>query len=488
MLVLLHTFCAIGMTQESSASPSTLEIPPFLLHLERTEAVLCWVTPTPKISEIILRSADGERIVTEKSASRYHRMEFSNLKAGRTYKYLIDGLYNGDFSTPSDQMSYSVAAIGHTHGSERLRHYPDSLLVARIVELNPDFVIHSGDITYHPTDIEFNEYYFRLFRPLIEKIPVYVSPGNHDSRFPRIKDNFDSFRRLLPYDYGAEKGAYYSFTYKSTKFIALSYTTLGSGTDTQQHKWLQRELTNHNKLFTVVFLGGANIPEWRLENLFQFLSNYRVDLVLGGDGIGGYSKGIHGIPYYFTGTAGPLPHPLRYIEFSDFFFTIKRLDAQGKIYPDFDVFTSRKEAETVLDLMDNQRIALNVSGSPSEKLTLDFQDLSPGPNGAYIGTGDINIASKDFDAVSLTLRCEGKGRANIRLYWRAAGNKTLFRLQSVAVVANRTHRYLLKIPKKDPLGSEEFKLKKLQLHADSGSKKLLATLEEFSLVKFDPRP
>ncbi len=363
-----------------------VEIPPYLLELDPDSAVLCWVTPVESQGVVELRSLFGVHEERESSPTRYHKVKLQDLRPSTFYRYEINGLYQGEFSTPAMDKTFRAVVVGHTHGTEARLHYPDELSVAKIVDLAPDLVLHCGDTTYHATIEEFRRFFFQLFRPALTRFPVYVAPGNHDSGWPGVYGiSFDNFRRLHPREYGGDQGGYYTFEYKHVRFFALSYTTLGFGKDSKQYEWLAQELGKSTSEFNVVFLGAGHKLNELNQELFDILSDYEVALVLGGDSAGSFNKELNGIPYFFTGTAFGNPHPLRLIEFSDYSLTVRAFDAMGKMKPTLHTVNTKRPKVKVLDLSDttkhsavfkNERIeSLNLQGFNSgERIT--FPDVT----------------------------------------------------------------------------------------------------------------
>ena len=268
------------------------EIKPFVLSLGPDSAVLHWVTPSELVSKGKLYSSGEEFSFHDAVATQFHRHEFENLRAGTSYRYQIDNVFEGTFSTPDTSNEFRLVALGHTHGSEPPDHYPDELLVARVEELDPDFIIHTGDTVWRATYSDFARHFFKLFSGVLAHKPVYIAPGNHDM----WRGPFDDFMKLFPHKYEASKEAYYRIDYKNLRLLFTSYMTLGLPQSTQMD-WIERELASSTKEFNVVVWGGTHLPKERNEAFFDLLSRHRVDLLLGGDGGGVRIERVRAIPY-----------------------------------------------------------------------------------------------------------------------------------------------------------------------------------------------
>lgn len=492
-VMLCNALYAGGIPKGTSVSTEdAIEIPPYLLSLKTDSAVISWITPIPVAGKILLKSIYGERTFNESPATRYHKVEFQELKPGTLYRYEINDLYEGSFTTSSEHESFRVVALGHTHGTEGATHYPDELFVSRVQELDPDMVLHSGDITYFARPTEFKRYYFDLFQDVLKESPIYVAAGNHDIGWPGVYGlSSDNFRKLLPYDYAENDDVYYSFVYKNAKFIALSYYTLDEK-NSRQYKWLRQELKNSTSDFNIIFLGGAQKPRKRIiEDLFEVLGEYRVDLVLGGDGAGPFRQTINGIPFYFSGTSGGRPHTMYLLEFHGKYFVIKQINAQGNKSGDITVINSKNKLKNAMDIINTKRIKVSNKKGSINTRDLNKQRLRLGESIAF---SNINISSKHFDGVSLVLRCIGPGNSNLRLFWRSAeiikerhkhtyGNEGTYKIQHVPLYAGKVNRYLFNLPKRDPLNNTVYELFELRLRNLGNGCSGGFVVEEFSLFK-----
>jgi 3',5'-cyclic AMP phosphodiesterase CpdA len=122
--------------------------------------------------------------------------------------------------------------------------------VLAINRLNPDFVVLTGDLVNNKDDISQKTVFKRITSEINSKIPVYYSPGNHDTGQPPAAEDIESFIS----DYGHDR---FSFKHKGSLFIGLNSCLIKSLDSVPEHKqfeWLKEELSeNKNSKHIVVF-------------------------------------------------------------------------------------------------------------------------------------------------------------------------------------------------------------------------------------------
>lgn len=165
-----------------------------------------------------------------------------------------------------------------------------------------DLMLHTGDIAYDSgSEEELQRNFFNVYEPLLEKMPFYPSPGNHDYAT-------DS---LAPYLRRFAKNNYYSFDTHAVHFVSLD--AVGDTGDAML-KWLENDLKNAggNKWIVVYFHyppfssgsthGGNKMIREIYVPLFQ---KYEVDLVFSGHEHN-YERmePIDGVVYVVTGGGG----------------------------------------------------------------------------------------------------------------------------------------------------------------------------------------
>lgn len=342
-LPIYSTEVATGSPSAIKAAPDGQEsfesflLQPYLTDTDRERVTLNWRLKRAGRSRVEWgQTFDFEAGALEFEAAEQHRADIEGLEPDTVYHYRVNNAYQGQWRTTGDGL-VRFAVVGHTHGSERYGHYPDEWLVARLVDLHADFVVHTGDITYFNLVDDFRRYFFRLFEPLMDHVPVYVSPGNHDTGWPFI-DKLDArpFRHLFPYPYPKDvaesrEDAHYAIQKGGLQLIFLSYTSpLGPGSAARA--FVEERLANNTNDFNVLVFGGAN-EYYDRTKFYGWLKDLPVDAVFNGDGSSKHNEPVvnaYGIPIFFVGTADDQPHPLLYVEYEPEMLSLAFLDSAGE--------------------------------------------------------------------------------------------------------------------------------------------------------------
>jgi len=163
------------------------------------------------------------------------------------------------FATAALSESLRVAVISDLNGSYGSTEYRSSVSVAinRIIEINPDLVISTGDMVAgqrlpHLSEAElramWRAFYQTVTEPLHEAgIPLAVTPGNHDaSAYP----GFELERRVYSEEWqdrqptsrlveGSNYPFFYAFDLGPARFVSMDVTTVGELSATQM-EWLRK--------------------------------------------------------------------------------------------------------------------------------------------------------------------------------------------------------------------------------------------------------
>lgn len=436
----------------SNVSAETIR--PYILNLNRTSATVCWVSNDKMRGKVTLYSISDQRRFTENKASRFHKISMNDLIPGTWYRYEVEDVYHGEFTTASSDDAFQIAVFGHPGGTEAEDQYPAELLAQKICDINPDFAVCGGDITYYATVPGFIMNYFHRFGNILASKPIYVAPGNHDCGWPMLYGiDYNTFRKLFPYNYASENGAYYSFVYKNTKFIALSYVMPKREDFQKQIKWLLKELDSSDSEFNIVFLGGAQEGYYDKKLLFKSMVGHRVDLVFGGDGGNVFQDNIDGINFFFAGSSSSKPHQFYYAQFDKYRFKVRLFDSTGKRKKGFWQFYSSREKEVVRILRDGVLLAKR----ESSKFVVHFRSIC--------------LSSEKFDGLGLIIDWNADSDARLWIRWAPASEKKLlgeryFREQMLLVKANKTNKYLIPLPSVDPLSEKAYNLDQIYLRIE----------------------
>jgi hypothetical protein len=214
--------------------------------------------------------------------------------------------------------------------AEQIRSYPAT------------FMLHLGDMAYGSGSFqEFQEKYFDVYEDLIQSVPVFPVPGNHEYRSP----DAGPYRALFDLP---NNERWYSFDWGRIHFTALDTEQLGD----EQDAWLDKDLASSDQPWKVVFLhkgpysSGVHGSNEEVEDRFTPLfERHGVDLVFSGhDHHYERTKPIGGIPYIVSGGGGAGTYPVTpseftafadeviefvYVELEDDVMTVRAIDGTG---------------------------------------------------------------------------------------------------------------------------------------------------------------
>jgi len=118
----------------------------------------------------------------------------------------------------------------------------DSLLLARAVKktnnLQPDFVIVTGDMTNASGSAKQIKCYKTVMSAMDKRIPVYMVPGNHDIGGGSTDEKVAAYIKNYGYDH-------YSFEYEACKFIGINSCVIKDSNmvkEAEQFEWIKSEL------------------------------------------------------------------------------------------------------------------------------------------------------------------------------------------------------------------------------------------------------
>ncbi|MCP4289185.1 MAG: hypothetical protein GY792_32985 [Gammaproteobacteria bacterium] len=230
-------------------------------------------------------------------------------------------------SNNTDQPVFSFAIVADTHltrneslsfdgndstGNKLSVMYAD--LVARVNAMNPEFVVHLGDITDPvPVSPDFNDS-AQVFHKASEafSMPYYLVPGNHDvgekihPALPRIDANVSITKdAIAQYEqhFGQQR---YSFEHGGCLFLVINTMLMNSGLEEEQEQWDWMEETLQDNVGKRVFVFAHyplylsardepdfydNIDEPARSRLIDLLAQYPVE--------GYYAGHVHNFFYNY---------------------------------------------------------------------------------------------------------------------------------------------------------------------------------------------
>ena len=225
---------------------------------------ILWLDAQPEgAPQVTLDTPSGAKTVTGASVAGpsvgfAYEARLTSLAPNTTYRYHV-GEKTFPFTTPAATTApFRFVALGDMGADANA-----AATVAKIQELAPDLVLHSGDISYSGGDPTVWAEWFTMVEPVAARVPWVTALGNHEADVagagvPVLGGNaispteqaFYTQRFGLP---GNE--LYYSFDWQGTHFVALdTFSQLDIPAD--ERAWLDADLSaaHENATWTIVFL------------------------------------------------------------------------------------------------------------------------------------------------------------------------------------------------------------------------------------------
>jgi len=332
-------------------------------YIERlSDSTLDLTVETELPSKVVLRYGKGEKplsrdreLASTDPAKTTHRLRLSGLRPATLHHYQVALLGEGNERTDLPVRSFHTLPDGPmplrvvVYGDSRSGHPVHAQLVQAILAEDPDLVLHTGDLVERGTEESGWDRFFSITAPLLARIPVYVSPGNHDyalrkqgalrlfslfeTQFvpqlpkddaPRLPSSRVLAHRVDPKpplsDLSHAPRGYYSFDAAGVHFVSLDSNQAGKA---EQHKWLEQDLTqaalqkNKPRAVVVWMHEGPFSIGWHgdfpsaIKHLVPILVRHRTTVLFSGHDHD-YERGERqGLRYVVTGGGGAELRPLR---------------------------------------------------------------------------------------------------------------------------------------------------------------------------------
>lgn len=296
---------------------------PLVQQAGERELTLVWYLTRPVSGELTVE-LEGEppRVIPVERDGARCRATITGLEAGETYPYVIRvnqrKLETAEFRTnkPAGR-SFMFIAFGDS-GKGTIEQYR---LAARMVEYDPDFLLHTGDLIYSRGERHrYRERFFRPYALLLDRVCFWPSIGNHDLTEPIEQSAyFEVFELPENGPPGLSPEHEYWFDYSDARIAVID--TERSATDLRERvaPWLRSVLQDAPGIWKFVvfhrppYTAGAHAPfVVAQEALVPALEESGVDLVLMGHDhmyqrthpIRGGQRSESGPVYIITGAGG----------------------------------------------------------------------------------------------------------------------------------------------------------------------------------------
>ncbi len=275
-----------------------------------------------------------------------HSIEVTNLEPSSKYYYRVrlDSQFHSFKTAATSSEPFTFCVFGDTR-TDSVAHQS---VVDRIVAIEPNFVLHTGDLVYNGYSLDDWNTFFNIEKNLMNSIPFMPSIGNHEVPSTIYLELF-----YLP---GNEK--WYSFNYSNAHFICLDTESDLTGT---QLIWLEDDLLSANAKPEIdwIFVYFQKPPyskgAWGSDTVIRnawcnLFETYNVDMVFSGHNhFYQRTNIINDVIYIVTGGGGaPLydPDTASWIAYSEKTYHCCKVDVNGlslrmdAIKPDGTIFDS----------------------------------------------------------------------------------------------------------------------------------------------------
>lgn len=316
----------ILMPSHASAQQSSLTRYPYIQNVGTSSVIIAWKTNVPTDSVVEFGSNSGYGfMVMDATKSTTHALTLSGLSPDTTYHYRVKG---GGRTLSSDEV-FRTTPVSHDSPisfvvfGDSGDGGPNTIRTANLVRnLNPDFLIHTGDINYpRGEESAFDHRFFVPYKDTLKSKPVYPALGNHDVLTDKGRPWLDAF--YLPENNYQRTERYYSFDYGNAHFVSLEVVE-DDPLSTDQINWLITDLLNTSQTWKFVYF---HVPPYSSsrhgsamnvrKSLSPILEWFQVDIVFSGHDhdyertlpIKDFYPDKRGVTYVVTGGAGDGLYP-----------------------------------------------------------------------------------------------------------------------------------------------------------------------------------
>jgi predicted phosphodiesterase len=291
---------------------------PYLQSITAASAIVVWRTDQPGSSRIEYGVGDYTRAIDLPDPTTEHVITLTDLITGTQVVYRVSTngveLASGSFRTASGpNRPFTFAVIGDSGTGSRGQY----AMADRLVALDPQFVLHTGDVIYPDGQAGgYDPFFFQPYQALVRRVPIFPALGNHDYHTQRGQPYLEAF--YLPHNSPANTERYYSFDWGNAHFTALDFNT---GPDPAQIAWLKEDLASTDRPWKFVFYhqaiyssGPHGYESWvkaKRQLLAPIFEQFDVDIVFNGhDHNYERTQPIHDVNYLVSGGGGGPLYPV----------------------------------------------------------------------------------------------------------------------------------------------------------------------------------
>lgn len=246
-------------------SEVTFRIPPIIQYLDQNAVTIFFELDQSVKGTVLVIDESGslsQEVPWDGETTR-HTITIDRLKPGLTYQLILVLTETDEWTLPVFQNQawplgcttqtweypLRIGVISDASFGDEVTQY----FVNEMASSDLDFVLHLGDVvdeTEWGVDpyASYAEKYFTPFSPLLQQMPVYTVPGNHDY------DADIRYEEAPFYFHALREEQYYILEYNDLRFLLLDAMTLWGmpGRETQD-EWLKEQLQDTETVTVPVF-------------------------------------------------------------------------------------------------------------------------------------------------------------------------------------------------------------------------------------------
>ncbi|MFQ5604815.1 MAG: metallophosphoesterase [bacterium] len=265
--------------------PAKLLKGPYLQNVKTDAITIKWESQRPNIGKVLFgKNAVEENEVAETDSAAIHEVTLTGLEIETVYKYqVVSGDLKSEIHTFETAIREDSPFSFAVYGDNKEGPFNYQKIAKLILNKRPNFVIHNGDFVNRGGIYkQWQKLFFNPASKMLSEITLFGAIGNHE-------DNSENYYNFFTFP-GNEK--WYSFDFGNTHFLFLDTNEDVLTENSEQMKWLLKELQNNQATWTIVnshhppFTAGGNYyrnSRIELKNLLHpIFEKYGVDVVFSG--------------------------------------------------------------------------------------------------------------------------------------------------------------------------------------------------------------